>query len=85
MAECSLRIFARQATLQGGQQKKVAIDTLKLITVRKESPGTELVPCFADQVAAAYATGAGWLAQALRIWEVRVENVDIPQALRDEL
>ena len=78
-------IFARQGTLKGGQQKKVAIDTLKLITVRKERPGTELVLCFADQAAAAYATGAGWLAQALRTWEVRVEVVDISQELRDEI
>jgi hypothetical protein len=31
-------IFARQGTLKGGQQKKVAIDTLKLITVGKERP-----------------------------------------------
>ena len=50
-------IFARQGTLKGGQQKKVAIDTLKLITVRQERPGTELVLCFADEAAAAYATG----------------------------
>ncbi len=78
-------IFARQGTLKGGQQKKVAIDTLKLITVREERPGTDLVLCFADESAAAYATRGGWLAQALRTWGVRVEIVDIPQALHDEI
>lgn len=78
-------IFARQGTLKGGQQKKVAIDTLKLITVRQERPGTELVLCFADPAAAAYATGAGWLAQALRTWQVQVEIVDISQDLRDQI
>lgn len=44
-------IFARQGTLKGGQQKKVAIDTLKLITVRAEHPDTRLVLCFADKAA----------------------------------
>jgi hypothetical protein len=78
-------IFARQGALKGGQQKKVAIDTLKLITVRCHHPNTWLVLCFADEAAAAYATGGGWLAQALRTWDVTVETIDIPQDLRDEI
>lgn len=78
-------IFARQGTLKGGQQKKVAIDTLKLITIRREYPGTRLVLAFADEAASAYATGSGWLAQALRTWEVEVAIIDIPQELRDEI
>lgn len=41
--------------------------------------------CFAEQAAAANATGAGWLAQTLRTWEVRVEIVDISHDLRDEI
>jgi len=44
-------IFARQGELKGGQQKKVAIDALKLITVRRERPGAQLVIAFADQEA----------------------------------
>ncbi|UUY05746.1 hypothetical protein LRS13_09560 [Svornostia abyssi] len=78
-------IFARQGALKGGQQKKVAIDTLKLITVRHEQPEVKLMLCFANQDAAAYATGGGWVAQALRTWEVGVEVVDIPDDLRTEI
>jgi hypothetical protein len=75
-------IFARQGELKGGQQKKVAIDTLKLITIREEFPGTRLIIAFADTVAAAYATGGGWVAQALKTWGVEVKVVDIPDELR---
>lgn len=63
--------------LKAGQQKKVAIDTLKLITIRRERPETRLVLTFADEAAAAYAQGNGWLAQALRSWEVDVVVVAI--------
>lgn len=75
-------IFARQGELKGGQQKKVAIDT---ITIRRERPGTRLVLAFADSDAAAYATGGGWVAQALRTWDVDVEIVDIPEELRNKI
>jgi hypothetical protein len=78
-------IFARQGELKGGQQKKVAIDTLKLITVRHERPDVTLVIAFADEEASGYATGGGWVAQALRTWGVRIEVVDIPRNLRDEI
>ena len=78
-------IFARQGELKGGQQKKVAIDTLKLITIRCEHPDTRLVIAFADEEASRYATGGGWLAQALRTWNVDIEIVDIPRDLRDEI
>lgn len=78
-------IFARQGALKGGQQKKVAIDALKLITIQREYPAEKLIICFADPVAAAYATGGGWVAQALRTWDVTVEIVDIPPYLRDEI
>lgn len=78
-------IFARQGELKGGQQKKVAIDTLKLITIRREQPDIKLVIAFADEDASQYATGGGWVAQALRTWGVDVEVVEIPQDLRDEI
>jgi hypothetical protein len=78
-------IFARQGALKGGQQKKVAIDTLKLITIHREQPAKQLVICFADKEAAAYATGGGWVAQAVRTWGVDVEVVDIPADLRAEI
>ncbi|MDX6708983.1 MAG: hypothetical protein QOI48_4829 [Solirubrobacteraceae bacterium] len=78
-------IFARQGELKGGQQKKVSIDTLKLITIRCEHPDTRLVIAFADEKASRYATGGGWVAQALRTWNVDVEIIDIPQDLCDEI
>ena len=59
-------IFAPQGELKAGQQKKVAIDALKLITVRHERPDTQLAIAFADEAASAYATRGGWVAQALR-------------------
>lgn len=80
-----IEIFARQGMLKSGQQKKVAIDTLKLITVRRENPGTHLLLAFADRGAAAYATGDGWLSHALRTWEVGIAIIDIPHDLRDEI
>ena len=55
------------------------------ITIRHEHPETELVVAFADQAASAYATGGGWVAQALRTWKVQVEVVEIPPELREEL
>jgi hypothetical protein len=78
-------IFARQGELKGGQQKKVAIDTLKLITIRRERREAKLYVAFADTQASQYATGGGWVAQALRTWDVNVVVVDIPQQLRDEI
>jgi hypothetical protein len=78
-------IFARQGDLKGGQQKKVAIDTLKLITIRRERSEAKLHIAFADQEASLYATGGGWVAQALRTWKVEVVVIDIPPELRDEI
>jgi hypothetical protein len=78
-------IFARQGQLKGGQQKKAAIDTLKLITLRRVHQDAQLVLAFADEEAAHYATGGGWVAQALREWKVDVVILDIPASLRDEI
>lgn len=71
--------------MKGGQQKKVAIDALKLITVRVEHPDARPELAFADKDAATYATGRGWLAQALRTWNVDVHVVQIPEELREEI
>lgn len=78
-------IFARQGKLKGGQQKKVAIDTLKLITLGRSRPSAELILAFADKEAAAYALGKGWLAEALTTWRVRVVVIEIDDILRDEI
>ena len=78
-------IFARQGKLKGGQQKKVAIDTLKLITLGRSRPSAQLILAFADKEAAAYALGKGWLAEALTTWRVRVVVIEIDDVLRDEI
>jgi hypothetical protein len=78
-------IFARQGPLKGGQQKKVAIDTLKLVTLRRVHENARLVLAFADADAAHYATGGGWVAQALREWNVDVIVLAIPDELRNEI
>ena len=75
-------IFARQGRLKPGQQKKVAIDALKLITLGRKQRRARLVLAFADETAAEFARGDGWLAEALRTWKVDVVVVEIPAALR---
>lgn len=78
-------IFARQGKLKPGQQKKVAIDSLKLITLGRGRHDTRLVLVFADEEAAAYATGGGWLAQTLRTWGVEVVVLEIAAELRQQI
>lgn len=53
--------------------------------MRCERPGATLVLAFADKEASKFATGGGWVAQALGTWGVKVEVVDIPPELRDEI
>ena len=79
-------IFARQGQLKGGQQKKVAIDALKLrITLRRVHQDARLILAFADEAASRDATAGGWVAQALREWNVEVKVLDIPDELRAEI
>jgi hypothetical protein len=78
-------IFARQGPLKGGQQKKVAVDAFKLLTIGSDHPNAELVLAFADEEAAAYAKGDGWVARALNARRVRVEVVEISPELRNEI
>src|SRR4051794_1714745 len=71
-----VEMFARQGKLEGGQQKKVALDALKLITLARTRPGAKLILAFADHEAAAYALGKGWVADALKTWNVTVLIVE---------
>jgi hypothetical protein len=73
---------ARQGKLKGSQQRKVALDAFKLITLARDRPGTRLALVFADDEAAAFALGKGWVADALRIWNVEVLVVRLDDALR---
>lgn len=78
-------IFARQGRLKPGQMKKVAMDALKLMTIRQELRRTHLVLAFADPEAAACVQRRGWLSHALRAWSIQVLTVDISDALRTEI
>jgi len=67
-----VEIFAHQGRLKGGQQRKVASDALKLITLSRSRPHAKLYLAFADDEAAAYAKGGGWFAQAVAAWDIDV-------------
>ena len=58
---------------------------IKLITIRRERSEAKLYIAFADHEASLYATGGGWVAQALRTWKVEVVVIDISPELRDEI
>ncbi len=80
-----VEIFAHQGKLKGGQQRKVALDALKLITLGRSRPGTQLILAFADDEAAAYARGNGWLAQALSTWNVTVLVIELDDEDRKKI
>lgn len=75
--------FARQGPVKGGQKRKVALDVLKLITIRREHPQAKLVLAFCDEGAAKSLTG--WPAEAVRTWDVQVAIADIPADVRARL
>ena len=81
-----VEVFAHQGPMKGGQPKKVAADALKLITLRNARPGAKLVLAFADARAATNViSGSGWLAEALRTWDVAVEVISIDPTTRADL
>ena len=75
--------FARQGAMQGGQRRKLALDVLKLITIRRQHPDARLILAFCDQ--AAIASLVGWQAEAVHAWQVDTVVVDIPDELRARL
>jgi hypothetical protein len=78
--------FAHQGRMKGSQPKKVAQDALKLITLRRARPQARLVLAFADEVATASVLGGkGWLAEALRTWEVDVRVVPLDEGVRGRI
>lgn len=80
-----VEIFARQGKLKPGQQKKVALDAFKLVTLGRNRPNSRLIVVFADDDAAAYALGKGWLAQALKTWKVEVLVVELDAVQRERI
>jgi len=51
---------------QFGERPKVGLDAFKLVTVGRSRPQAQLILAFADDEAAAYARGKGWLAGKTR-------------------
>jgi hypothetical protein len=80
-----VEIFAHQGRLKGAQFHKVARDALKLITLGRSRDGSKLIIAFADPEAAACVTGASWLAEALRSWEIEVLVVELDDTVRTGL
>lgn len=65
-----VEIFAHLGKLKGGQQRKVASDALKLITLGRSRPHAKLHLAFTDDEAAGYALGSAWFAQAIATWNL---------------
>lgn len=80
-----VEVFAHQGPLKGGQIHKVARDALKLITLGRQYPKARLIIALADEDAARFTAGKGWLAEALRAWNIDVVVVDVEDVVRDGL
>ena len=80
-----VEIFAHQGKLKGGQQKKVGLDALKLITLGRTHREARLILAFADEAAASYVLGKGWLAEALKAWGVEVLVVELDEIERAKI
>ena len=71
--------------MKGSQPRKVAQDALKLITLRRAHPNARLVLEFGDEAAARSVLGRGWLAEAIRTWDVEVLVVNLGDEVRQQL
>ncbi len=78
-----VQAFARQGPMKGGQKRKVALDVLKLITVRKHHPDANVCLAFCDESARESITG--WAAEAIDIWDVKTFVVPLDEDLRNRL
>ena len=76
--------FAHQGRMKGSQPKTEAQDALELITIRRCSDA-RLALVFADELASRSVLGRGWLAVALRTWEVEVRVSPIDDETRQRL
>jgi hypothetical protein len=80
-----VEIFAHQGILKGGQKHKVKGDALKLITLARTRPSSQLVLAFGSEEAARYALQTSWVAEALRIWGIKVFVVELQSETQDGL
>lgn len=75
--------FAHQGPMKGGQKRKVALDVLKLITLRRVYPDAELVLAFSDEAAMNSVTG--WMAEAIEAWMIHRMVAPLDADLRSRL
>jgi hypothetical protein len=78
-------VFARQGELREVSRRRWLSTRSSWIMIRRERSEAALYIAFADQEASLYATGGGWVAQALRTWRLEVVVIDIPPEVRDEI
>ncbi len=75
--------FVRQGSMKGGQKREVALDVLKLITVRRAYPDAKLYIAFCDTSVRYSITG--WTREAIETWEVERIVVTLDENLRNRL
>lgn len=78
-----VEVFARQGPMKGGQKRKVALDVLKLITLRRHHPDAKLYLAFCSESAKASITG--WTAEAIATWDVQMIVLPLADDLRKRL
>jgi len=76
-------VFANVGPMKGGQKRKVALDTLKLVTLQRTHPSAHLVLVFCDESAKNSLTG--WLDEAITTFGVKRCVVTIDPELRQRL
>jgi hypothetical protein len=78
--------FAHQGPLKGSQPHKVLSDAFKLAYLGRRWPHAELLLVFSDDEAARrFRTGASWAAKAIDAFGVKVEVVNLKDAVRNRL
>lgn len=78
-----VQVFARQGPLPGGQKRKLALDVLKLITLRKHHREAKLYLAFSSESAKTSITG--WTAEVIATWRVQTIVVPLEDDLRERL
>ena len=69
-------IYVHSGEIRGGQLKKIATDSLKLITLQRLHPDARLFIVLTDPVVERRAR-SGWLGHALTEWGIIVETIEL--------
>jgi hypothetical protein len=85
-AKVLVEAYAACGKLEAGRRRKVAVDALKLLSVRQSGachPDARLIIAVADDEARD--SIQGWLRGALEAFDVEVVAADLPEQVRDAL